>query len=70
MSRWFLNETEKKNALSHATNCTTWVEAIKKECLQEPTSTCYILEKVEQAMRPLEAIRYICELAQKEDDEQ
>ena len=69
MSRLFLNETEKKNALFHATNCTTWVEAIMNECLKEPTSTCYILEKVEQAMRPLETIRYICELAQKEEEE-
>ena len=66
---FFLNETEKKNALFHAENCVTWVEAIKKECQKEPTSSCYILEKIEQAMRPLEAIRYICELAQKEDDE-
>lgn len=66
---FFLTNDQKKNALFHLTHCQEWLDAMKKECEKEPTSTVYLKEKIRQVRHPLDAIEYMIELTEKEEQQ-
>ena len=67
---YFLTTDEKQKALFHLRNAEDWFAAMKKECEKEPTSTVYLREKARQVVYALDAVNYICDLAEKKEVEQ
>lgn len=63
---YFLTDEEKNNALFHIGVASRWLEAMKKECEQNVTSTAYLKEKARMVKYAVEAVECSLEIVDKQ----